>query len=127
VVCISDTHDHIVSVPDGDLLIHAGDMTNSGTVDDIQKQLDWLDGLPHRHKVVICGNHDSWFDPASRTLEDKQSGRKPNLKSIHYLQDSSVTLDFEGGRKLNIYGAGDLPVCGGSSNAYVSPSTKTLS
>jgi hypothetical protein len=115
VVCLSDTHDNIVTtVPDGDLLIHAGDLTTDGTVDDIQRQIDWLDSLPHRHKVIIAGNHDSWFDTASRRPVDRESGRTVNLKSLVYLQDELVTLDFKGGRNLNVYGAADIPQCGGS-------------
>jgi Calcineurin-like phosphoesterase len=122
VVCISDTHDQFVDIPDGDLLIHAGDLTNGGTVHDIQKQLDWLDSLPHRAKVVVCGNHDSWFDPTSRNPEDRDASRKPDLKSIHYLEHSSVVLGFDGGRELRIYGAPDIPICGGRDNASDRPS-----
>lgn len=119
IVCLSDTHDQIPKkVPDGDLLIHAGDLTNAGTVDDIQSQIDWLASLPHRHKVLIAGNHDSWFDVRSRKLEDKKTARRPDFKGLHYLQNSSVALDFADGRKLNVYGAADLPTCGGSDNAF---------
>ena len=119
VVCLSDTHDQIVAnVPDGDLLIHSGDLTNPGGAKDIQKQIDWLASLPHRHKVVIAGNHDSWFDPRSRSLADKRDGRMIDLKGLHYLQQSSVALDFADGRKLNIYGAADIPVCGGDDFAF---------
>jgi predicted MPP superfamily phosphohydrolase len=115
VVCISDTHDNTVpNVPNGDLLIHAGDLTNSGTVEDIQKQLDWLASLPHRHKVFVAGNHDSYFDPKSRKAVDRKGGRTPHFKDLHYLQDEMVTLEFEGGRRLNVYGAGDIPECGGT-------------
>lgn len=121
VVCISDTHDHIVPVPDGDLLIHAGDLTNAGTVDDIQRQVDWLASLPHRHKVLVCGNHDSWFDELARKPEDKASGRQVDLKGIHYLERSSATLDFTGARRLNVWGAPDIPKCGGSDFASVPP------
>lgn len=120
VVCISDTHSRTVAdVPDGDLLVHAGDLTDDGTADSIQRQVDWLDSLPHRHKVFVCGNHDSWFDPAARGASDRESGRAPDLKSLRYLQNESVTLEFEGGRRLNVYGAGDIPLCGGSDFAYV--------
>lgn len=119
VVCISDTHDQIVpNVPDGDLLIHSGDLTNPGGAQDIQKQIDWLASLPHRHKVFIAGNHDSWFDVRSRKLEDKREGRRIDFKNLHYLQQSSVTLDFADGRKLNVYGAADIPVCGGDDHAF---------
>lgn len=115
IVCISDTHDHIIpDVPKGDLLVHCGDLTNSGTSRDIQKQIDWLASLPHIHKVVIAGNHDSYFDPRSR---GRVADRRLDLKGIHYLEQSSVNLEFKGGRWLSIYGAPDLPECGGPDNA----------
>jgi len=51
VVCLSDTHDRVLDhVPEGDLLIHGGDLTEAGTVKDIQRQVDWLAGLEHREK-----------------------------------------------------------------------------
>ena len=55
-VCVSDTHNLQPEVPDGDVLLHAGDLTNRGTFDELQEQLDWLDKQPHRFKVVIAGN-----------------------------------------------------------------------
>ncbi|CAJ2512347.1 Uu.00g053620.m01.CDS01 [Anthostomella pinea] len=134
VVCLSDTHDSIVQrvpdglvsrkpqhtqrVPDGDLLIHCGDLTSDGTAASIQKQIDWLVSLPHQHKVLVCGNHDSWFDINARKEEDILGQRSVNLKSVHYLERKSITLAFKGGRRLNIYGAPDLPQCGGSDNAF---------
>lgn len=30
-VCISDTHNRNIALPKGDVLIHAGDMTNNGS------------------------------------------------------------------------------------------------
>lgn len=119
IVCLSDTHDQIPNnVPDGDLLIHAGDLTNPGTVDAIQAQIDWLASLPHQHKVFVAGNHDSWFDVRSRKAEDKQNARRPDFKGLHCLQNSSVGLVFADGRRLNVYGAADLPACGGDDNAF---------
>jgi predicted MPP superfamily phosphohydrolase len=114
VVCLSDTHTNTPAVPPGDLLIHAGDLTNRGTVKDIQAQLDWLNSLPHKHKIIIAGNHDSYFDPKSRKEVDKTSGIKLELYDMHYLQNQSVSLRFKDSRTLNIYGAADIPQCGGS-------------
>ncbi len=120
IVCLSDTHDSIVqNVPDGDLLIHCGDMTNDGTAASIQKQIDWLASLPHQHKIVVCGNHDSWFDLNSRTEEDTLGHRSVDLKTLHYLERKSIRLSFRGGRRLNIYGAPEIPQCGGSEMASV--------
>jgi hypothetical protein len=118
VVCLSDTHDkQPPAVPDGDLLIHAGDLTDDGSAASIQRQLDWLAGLPHTHKVVIAGNHDSWFDPDARRQEDRESGVKVDFKGLHYLENSAVTLSFKEGRRLNVYGSPALPKCGGSNFA----------
>ena len=63
-VCISDTHSlhrRIPEIPDGDVLIHAGDCLGAGTLDDVVHLDNWLGSLPHRHKIVIAGNHDWVF------------------------------------------------------------------
>ncbi|KAI9171062.1 putative rhamnogalacturonate lyase C [Paramyrothecium foliicola] len=111
VVCISDTHDRTVDIPSGDILIHAGDLTNSGTAADIQKQLDWLKRQPHQVKIVVAGNHDSYFDPSSRLQKDVQSGAKLDLSGIVYLE-SALTVQEVKGRKLSIFGVPDIPECG---------------
>ncbi|PHH55706.1 putative rhamnogalacturonate lyase C [Ceratocystis fimbriata CBS 114723] len=118
VVCISDTHERTVCIPSGDLLIHAGDMVSSGSRAAIQAQLDWLRAQPHRYKVVVCGNHDSFFDPEARLEADNESTDTLDLSGIVYLQREAVTLKFDGGRKLVVFGAPDLPYLGGDNNAF---------
>lgn len=115
VVCISDTHTNVTAVPNGDMLIHAGDMTNAGTVEEIQKQIDWLDSLPHKEKIIVAGNHDNYFDPQTRKPEDR--GKRLNFRGIHYLENKSVVLKFKGGRKLKFYGAPDIPYINSSEHA----------
>ena len=63
-VCVSDTHNltNKIQVPEGDVLIHAGDFTNSGKPDEVEWFNKWLGNLPHKHKIVIAGNHDITFD-----------------------------------------------------------------
>tara|TARA_R110002003_G_scaffold55_2_gene4934 strand:+ start:17221 stop:18261 length:1041 start_codon:yes stop_codon:yes gene_type:complete len=97
VVCISDTHGHIPEdVPPGDLLIHAGDMTNVGSVAEIQKQVDWLASLPHKEVAVISGNHDIYLDPRSRTsLSEEQRRGSVDWKRVHYLQHRRLSLTVE--------------------------------
>ncbi|KAI9895097.1 MAG: hypothetical protein M1814_000322 [Vezdaea aestivalis] len=100
VVCISDTHNAHPPVPGGDLLIHAGDLTQVGSIQELQATIDWLKTLPHKHKVVIAGNHDVALESeASKTSNALSWG------DIVYLQDTSVDLRFPGGRKLNIFGS----------------------
>ncbi len=102
VVCVSDTHNSQPKVPDGDLLIHAGDLTQSGSLQELQTTIAWLDSLPHLHKVVVAGNHDMHLEI---TKSDVSEQRVLNWGRIVYLLDSSTSLRFPGGRILNLYGS----------------------
>jgi ABC-type uncharacterized transport system ATPase subunit len=57
IVCISDTHndDCTGSLPDGDVLIHSGDMTDFGTMEELQAAYDWISALPHKVKIIVAG------------------------------------------------------------------------
>jgi predicted phosphodiesterase len=136
VVCISDTHTHIPNeeIPAGDLLIHAGDLTNAGSTAEIQKQIDWLCSLPHKEIVVISGNHDTYLDPRTRpSLSDSQREGEIDWKRIHYLQHRRLSLTIiptsssadiasdsrthllsgqQKSRRIRIYGAPQIPACG---------------
>ncbi len=96
IVCISDTHNcnERIVVPDGDILIHSGDATVTGTPPEIVKFNDWFSRLPHKHKIFVAGNHDWLFE--------RENGFARSLldASIVYLQDSSVEIDG-----LKIYGS----------------------
>lgn len=41
-VCISDTHNQTLRLPKGDVLVHAGDLTNQGTFSEVNKYLALL-------------------------------------------------------------------------------------
>ena len=60
IVAMADTHlyHRSLRVPDGDLLVHAGDLCRRGTLAELAIATDWLHELPHRHKIVVAGNHD---------------------------------------------------------------------
>ena len=62
IICISDTHNTQPHLPPGDLLLHAGDLTEHGSFDELQTQISWLAAQPHAHKVAIAGNHDVLLD-----------------------------------------------------------------
>lgn len=60
IVCVSDTHNSSplngqFKVPPGDVLIHAGDMTNQGSHSELQKAVEWIGGCEHEVKIVIAG------------------------------------------------------------------------
>ena len=89
-VCISDTHgDHAkVSLPAGDVLIHAGDITGHGTEEDFLDFLAWFESQPHPHKIFIAGNHD-WF------LETSMKAAKNFVEetNVIWLNDSGINLN----------------------------------
>ena len=96
VVCLSDTHNcHLdIDVPDGDILIHSGDATIGGTIDEIVEFDDWFVKLPHRSKILIAGNHDWLFERENRLA------RRLLSENVAYLQDSACEIDG-----LKIYGS----------------------
>ncbi|KFY89234.1 hypothetical protein V500_05848 [Pseudogymnoascus sp. VKM F-4518 (FW-2643)] len=106
VVCISDTHNMQPKLPDGDLLLHAGDLTQSGSAEELRHQIEWLDSQPHKFKVAIAGNHDLCLDHSKQPAGDgNDNAVHVDWRSVIYLQDSSTTLRFQGGRPLKIYGS----------------------
>lgn len=87
VICISDTHNRQgkFDVPDGDVLIHAGDLTGRGTEAEVRSAIAWLEALPHRDKVVIAGNHDFLF-------ERENALARSLVTRATYLEDSETTV-----------------------------------
>ncbi|RYP73775.1 hypothetical protein DL770_007723 [Monosporascus sp. CRB-9-2] len=61
-VCISDTHNCTVKLPEGDVLIHCGDLTNKGSITELSKQVAWLEKAEFECKLVVAGNHDLTLD-----------------------------------------------------------------
>ncbi|KAI4265797.1 MAG: hypothetical protein L6R38_009172 [Xanthoria sp. 2 TBL-2021] len=67
-VCISDTHnaspDGSFKLPAGDVLIHAGDLTNQGKYTELRKTFDWISKADFEVKIAVAGNHDITLDQA---------------------------------------------------------------
>lgn len=95
-VLISDTHNkhlEMATLPEGDILIHAGDFSARGSLDELLSFNDWLGKISHRYKVLVSGNHDHCFQ---RTPDKAQE----LLTNAIYLQDRLV--EIEG---LRLYGS----------------------
>ncbi len=88
-VLASDTHGRHrnLIVPDGDVFIHAGDITRfGGEIDDLIDFNDYLATLPHAHKIVVAGNHDFCFE--------RQNARSRSiLTNATYLEDDGLSID----------------------------------
>jgi len=100
VVCLSDTHGahNEITLPHGDLLIHAGDFTNVGYESEIIAFNSWLHKQPFAHKVVVAGNHDCLFETDRKMAEVL-------LSSAIYLQDNEITING-----VRIYGTPWTPM-----------------
>lgn len=87
IIALSDSHTlhQRIKVPDGDVLVVAGDMCGYGDFIELSKFNEWLGTLPHQHKIVIAGNHD-------RCFEEHRRQSVKILSNALYLQDSSVTI-----------------------------------
>jgi Icc-related predicted phosphoesterase len=103
-VLLSDTHQlhREVDVPDGDIFIHAGDFTMfSQSMEAVVDFNDWLGELPHRHKIVVPGNHEFFLeaDPSER-----------------FMLDNAIVLINEGMEidGLRIWGSPVTPMYGGA-------------
>lgn len=90
IVAISDTHnthDQVV-LPEGDILVHAGDATGRGRPDEFIPFLDWLGSQTFQHKIFVAGNHDFWPEKNKSLFEDECKQR-----GITYLENSGVEIN----------------------------------
>ena len=64
IVCISDTHMDEPELPEGDVLIHAGDLTYKGQPQELGKAKLWLFSQIDKFNrvLIIPGNHDFGFE-----------------------------------------------------------------
>jgi len=60
ITCISDTHQHHkkIKMPDCDMIIHAGDFTYHGEMEEVLKFLNWYREQDSKYKLLVCGNHE---------------------------------------------------------------------
>lgn len=89
IVCISDTHTVSLKqkLPKGDMIIHAGDFCNTGSVDDVMDFNEWFSRLPYRYKICVAGNHDILFE------ENIILAGGLLASNIIYLQDTGVIIE----------------------------------
>ncbi|OAA72409.1 ser/Thr protein phosphatase [Cordyceps fumosorosea ARSEF 2679] len=104
IVCISDTHNSTVKLPPGDILIHAGDITNQGSYSELSKAVKWLEGLPYEAKIIVAGNHDITLDADFYARHGNEfHNKKPesheeclallkNSPALTYLRHETVTV-----------------------------------
>ncbi|KAJ7753748.1 Metallo-dependent phosphatase-like protein [Mycena metata] len=135
-VLLSDTHSRTFPVPDGDVLLHSGDLCRRGTLRDLRRTMEWLYALPHPLKIIIAGNRDyavdrEWYDANWAQLldgkeeEDYQpvfellTGPRAKAANIVYLENEEHRFRTrEGGREWSVYGSPLSPNFGSRVRAF---------
>jgi len=105
IVAVADTHTFeadLGPLPDGDIFVHAGDIVRAGTLEELEGPARWIRDLPHKHKIVVAGNHDWCF------LRDREAACAMLGPQVHYLQDSGCVIEG-----IQFWGAPWQPSFGG--------------
>jgi len=102
VVCISDTHGkhEELTLPNGDVLIHAGDFTMNSSKLAVVTFLEWFNEQEYKHKVLIAGNHERQLESDPMWFQDLLA----RFPAITYLQNSGTTIEG-----LKFWGSPDTP------------------
>ena len=119
IVCISDTHtlhkgmSH--EIPSGDVLIHAGDISNRGGEKDVTEFIHWFQNIgDFDTKIFVSGNHDHCFEQVNRPHHKRDYDWLRNLMSpenlaqsdVYYLEDNSMTIEYpEFSKPIKFYGS----------------------
>lgn len=95
-VAISDTHgEHKgLNLPEGDVIIHAGDFCHYGNNSHMRNFLKWYAALEFETKILVAGNHDFFAAKHSERFKELLP------KEITYLNDSGFSIG-----KINIWGS----------------------
>jgi Icc-related predicted phosphoesterase len=108
IVCISDTHglhkpmEDFNPLPEGDVLIHAGDCTNVGKPHEVKEFVEWfMDVKGFDSKIFIAGNHD-WSFENHRYPHHKgdfewyyhlMNEENLSQSDVTYLEDNGFTIE----------------------------------
>jgi len=102
------------AIPPGDVLLHAGDFSSTGTLPEVTRFRQFMESQPHPQKIVIAGNHDITlqpdyykvfgvnfhgkffrkpdFDPLEYAQQCRDVVCPSTSPAYTYLQDSSTTI-----------------------------------
>lgn len=130
---ISDTHasDPIQNVDNGapyrpplpkaDVLLHCGDLTMVGHLDEYEKTLNMLESIDADLKLVIAGNHDISLDETyytrmgahmqgkryeadmPRQARDMWTGERAKKAGVTYLEEGTYSFILGNGARLGVY------------------------
>jgi len=104
IIALSDTHNRHdeLTIPECDLLIHSGDWTNRGKMDEVEIFAKWLNKQTQcKNIIVIPGNHELYFE---KYLPESRNWFTDNCPKAHLLIDELIEIDG-----IKIYGSPVTP------------------
>ena len=132
---MSDTHNDYfpapASLPQVDVLLHAGDLTQIGGISSFKRAISALDQVQAELKLVIAGNHDVSLDAkwwAENLDEDEDNPNEPahalqlfedaKARGIHLLQEGTHHFTLSNGSSFTIYASPYTPAFNGYAFSY---------
>lgn len=87
---LSDTHTQHekMTLQGGNMLIHAGDVSSSGSAKEIMRFLTWFANQKYNYLILVPGNHDFGFEDTWKLYADECK-----RLHIHLLNDSGIELE----------------------------------
>lgn len=115
-------------LPAADVLIHCGDLTGNGRIDQHYKALELINSIDAELKIVIPGNHDltldrayydrypnahchweKYSDDVLREIKELYTGEKARQSGIRYLEEGMASFALRSGARLNVYASAWQP------------------
>lgn len=115
-------------LPKADILLHAGDLTMEGTIDQHQKALELIWAVDAELKIIIAGNHDlsldrEWYhrnrsrgssrapyaDDTLDKIEDMYAGQDAVNDNIIYMVEGVREFTLHNGAKFTVYASAYQP------------------
>ena len=104
-------------MPQVDLLLHTGDLTNFGELESLREAIKMLGTIEAELKLVIAGNHDISLDatPRIENMSDEEyakyheaaleimTGPSGKEAGITYLQEGTYTFTLSNGATFRVY------------------------
>ncbi|KAL3427899.1 hypothetical protein PVAG01_01408 [Phlyctema vagabunda] len=120
IMVISDTHEHSLdgkTMPDVDVLIHTGDLTNFGELESLREGVRMMGTIEAELKLVIAGNHDISLDstPRVENMSDQEyaeyhgkameimTGPLAKAAGITYLEEGTHLFTLKNGAAFTVY------------------------
>lgn len=103
-------HGYRLPLPSADVLIHAGDLTMNGRVDEYRVTFDMLKAADAELKIVIAGNHDLtldanyWQNEKAEVEKAKElwMGEEARAAGLVYLEEGLNKFELKNGATFTV-------------------------